>query len=731
MSISAKFVRTSGEELVCDGNEISLPAGSAGTWIITIRNDGSEISVPATFRLERYNIQLAGKLQNTHPKRRDYVSCDSPDDMTVSVSPVGNGDKSLAIALEAGTWNTGREVEVRIGDRRDGGYGSEVFWTTTRGRLTLVRESAGGIRERTAEDFFVNVTDRDEVALLRLLAPTTVRPNTPFDLHAVAFDINRNVVERFTGELLLTCDGPVNLRESTIRFEHENKGIRIIEGIELETEGVFRFTVTAADEAADSAPSAVVNAASSPKAVSNPIVCRANGKSVFWGDLHNHGWGDSTMLLMHDRIEKITPENRHLQARRVGRFDYAAVGAMSMPDDEGRKEIWEDYRKTVKKLDEPGRYVPFLGMEMHPDEGDRMLFFRDDAEIPLPKKTPAPEVYKAYAGRPDAILECHIGGSSPKYGKYAPDNEELIEVTSAFGNAEWLLQKMLRRGYTPAITGASDMHLGLLGAPRAVETFRGRFGYRGKRLGFRDSGFGSGPIGALVADRLERDSLWNALRSRSGYATTGDRIFIEVDANGHVMGEIAGLPDAFDLSITVYGESEIERIDLIVGEYLARSFRPGARDFQTVVSYDRSEMPPGTWFYFRVRQVNNEYGWSAPIWFADGRSKGDTGREWPAWNRALRPPVSDDPELRHHLDDLESYLETHGDRGFFGRIDPVGIRHESMGTAALFVTEAAEESHPLSIRWFFDFEIPKLRVDWGYEPFGVVDCEHGPAGEPK
>jgi hypothetical protein len=304
----------------------------------------------------------------------------------------------------------------------------------------------------------------------------------------------------------------------------------------------------------------------------------------------------------------------------------------------------------------------------------------------------------------------------------------LVEVTSAFGNAEWLLQDMLQRGFRPAITGASDLHLGLLGAPRAVEPFRGRFGYRNRWLGFRDSGFGSGPIGAIVADELSRDGLWRALTQRSGYAGTGDRIFLELDAGGYRMGQVADLRGTFDLRITVHAEVPIRRIDLIVGTYRAASFEPDGRDFETVFHFDRDALPPGRWFYLRVWEANNEYAWSAPVWFADEEERGDSSRDRPAWNATEKPPVSNRPALQEHRKALETYLETHGDRGAFGEIEPVGIREESMGTAALFVSKTTAEGYPVSIRWFYEFEMPRIRVDWGYEPFGVVNCESGPAG---
>ncbi len=712
LSLSVSFLARNGRLFEPQAGCVRVPAGTAGTWRIRLANVGPGIGAGAVLRLDRFNIQFAGKLQDTHPARRDYVRTTFSGNATIATEIIG-GDRGVRISVQEGTWRDGEILEISFGDTSGGGPGSEVFWSTTEGRLTLRVQNGESLGPPVADDARIVVTDTGTVDRLRLLGPTTAGPGEEFALHAVVFDRHRNVVEGFTGRFTLECDGPVEGLPAGLVFSASDAGVHIVEGVTLAVPGVYRFV--ASDESLG------------VRAESNPVVCRNAGPSVFWGDPHNHGFGDSTMFLMHDRTAKLTPASRHEQARRVGRFDYAAVGAMSMPNTAERDNIWAEYRDTVKRLYRPGSYVPFLGMEMHPPEGDRMLFFKDDAEVPPAIRTPARDVYELYAQRSDAMLECHIGGSTPKYDRYLPGGESLVEVTSAFGNAEWLLQDMLQRGFRPAVTGASDLHLGLLGAPRAVEPFRGRFGYGNRWLSFRDSGFGSGPIGAVVAEELSHDGLWQALAERSGYASTGDRVFLELDAGGYRMGQVADLPAAFDLRIEVHAETKMRRIDLVVGTYRGASFEPGNRDFETTFHFDRDALPPGRWFYLRVWEENNEYAWSAPVWFEDGEERGDSSRDWPAWNATEKPAVSQEPQLREHLEALQSYLETHGDRGAFGDIQPVGIRNESMGTAALFVSQTTAEGYPVSIRWFYEFEIPRIRVDWGYEPFGVVNCERGPS----
>ncbi len=717
------FIKSNDELIRGNNKSITLQSGTAGTWIVTFKPAADSLKRGTRIILDRINFQLACRLQDSHAERRDYVTVETTGKSKTNLE-LGPGDKTIAITIEEHDLETGDVITLRIGDRRRGSVGSEVFWSATRGRFTVsvANDSVESARKRIeVEDFTVNITHRREPKAMRFLGPSVVSPGESFSMNLIIFDINRNVVESYTGMIFFDIPEDVSGLPAHFVFTPEERGIKEFSEVKINQPGVFRIGAALENRAVSENQKLACR--------SNPIVCKPDPeKRVYWGDLHCHGWGDVSMYLMHDNTWKINPHARHEQARRVGRYDYAAPGAMAMPDTPDREEIWEAYEKAYNKNDEPGRYVPFLSMEMHPGKpGDRTLVFREKAEIPVGMREEIEKIYKLYGGRYDAVLECHIGGAVPDFNVFQAEEEDLVEVTSAFANAEWLLQRMLKMGYHPGITGASDLHLGLLGAPRAVETFRGRFGYKNRRLNVRDSGFGSGPVGALIAGSCRRASLWEAIKQRSGYATTGDRIYLSIDACGHCMGEIADLPRRFDVHFTVHAQDTVDRIDLIVGEKLARSFFPKSPDVDLSVPFDRSSMPPGKWFYFRVRQANCEYAWTAPVWFEDGTEAGDTARKWPEWNHAECPEASESPEMLPYLHDLESYLQREGDRDSFREIVPVGISKESMGTSARFISRTAREDYPVTIRWFFEYEIPKIRVDWGYENFGVVDCENGPA----
>ena len=705
------FLNTAGATLASN----AIPAGTQGTWRLRITVAEGTLSGADRIIVDRYNLQLAHAphTEADGGRRRDWVTVSGPDHAQVHVE-LPSRDKQLLVVVDSGELRAGDTVELLFGDRSNGAAGSEAFWSATRGRLH-VQVMRGG-ETVSSVHLPIDIVAHPRLDRLRLLGPSTARPGEQVALHLIAFDRNRNVITDFASTVTFRPLTGIEQLPARVAFTPDHLGVLVVQA-RVSAAGVYRIECHTAE---------------GTTACSNPIVCDPQlTRQLLWGDLHNHAWGDISMLLMHDRTWKLDPAARHDQARRVGRYDYAAPGAMAMPDGPEREEIWQAYRDGVASHDHPGQYVPFLAMEMHPEphgSGDRNLILKGDvASPPMRMRSPVQDVYAAYSGMQDAILETHIGGQPPNWKIYQPAQEQMIEVSSGFGNAEWLLQWGLQLGFRPALTAASDLHLGLLGAPRAVETFRGRFGYSDRRLRVRDSGFGSGPVGAVWASEKTRDQLWQGMSERNGYGTSGTRMFLDLRVGGQAMGEIVASPGPLRVQLRVHAEAPVERIDLIAGGHVAWSDRPGTLDVNVDLTLTPQETPRAPWLYFRVRQVDGEFGWTAPVWLTDPAWTAPGKNTWPAWN-ATPLPQSDD-SARQHLADLESYLSVEGDRGSFGELVPLDIRSESNGQVARFASRTSAEDHPVLIRWFYEFEIPKLRVDWGYDTFGVVNCHTGPQPE--
>ena len=702
------FVSREGETFA--GQDFRAPAGTCGTWTIRLTNREADLGAGALIAFVGFNCQFAHAFQATRPQARDFVTVEAESDAALEVFP-GRGRMLGYVRVNAGTFRTGDTLTVRWGDRRQGSVGSEVFWTATQAQILVAvdADGSGNLLGVRGNPFRFEVAAHHELKLLRILGPTAAAVGEPFALHLAAFDRNRNVIDTFEGSVELSArPGLVGLPRQ-VALRPEDRGIRILDGLRADAPGVYRVQARS-------------DAAQGECFASNPIVASPEPETrVFWGDVHCHGWGDDSMYLMYLRTPKVDPLDRHRQAVRVGRFDFGAPGPMALPFD-AREEIWDAYRAAGRQVDEPGRYVPFLSYEAHPSEGDRNVVFKrlDEPAPDLQYRTAMPELDARYRERDDVFLEVHIGGHPPEWEKYEPARERMVEVVSGFGNAEWLLQRALQRGYRPALVGASDLHVGLMGGPRAVETFRGRFGYS-MTMNQRDAGYGTGPVTAVCAPELTRDALWEAMAQGRTYASTGARIYLSLECNGLGAGSAVAVRDTLRMALTCHACAQIERVDLIAGDRCLRSWRPNALDFEVTEEMDAARVP-GEWVYARVRQVDAEYAWSGLVWLEHpGPAPAGTGL--PLWNEHEPLDLKSIPAnaADAHLPDLKRYLALEEDTALFHDLTPAGVVREAPGAAALFLCWYGPERRPMSIRWFFEFEIPKIRYDFGWRDFGPQD----------
>jgi hypothetical protein len=150
-----------------------------------------------------------------------------------------------------------------------------------------------------------------------------------------------------------------------------------------------------------------------------------------------------------------------------------------------------------------------------------------------------------------------------------PDIELAVEVHSAWGTFEWLVEDALRRGYRIGICANSDGHKCRPGAsyPGAAH-------------------FGSlGGLTCVLARQLDRESVLQALAARHFYATTGNRCLVQVklvtfDDRSAIMGDVleAGAV-APSLQVRVVGTAPLESVEVRNGLQVVETLRP----------YDRQE----------------------------------------------------------------------------------------------------------------------------------------------
>ncbi len=287
---------------------------------------------------------------------------------------------------------------------------------------------------------------------------------------------------------------------------------------------------------------------------SNPILVYPARPQLrlFWGDLHSGqseiGCGIGTL------------QEHYTYAREVAGLQFTTHQAN---DHYVTRSEWQHLREQASAFYVPGRFVTFLGCEWSPptkDGGDRNVFYRHDEprlrrsgrfftetepdpELDIPT---APDFHKALEGQ-EVLVNLHVGGRPTNLDYYAPAIERLAEIHSTHGTSEWFVLDALRRGYKVGITGGTD---GVMGRPGAC-----RPGWRLIR-NLRNG------LTAIYAEALTREALWEALQRRRCYATSGERIRLWVEVDGHMMGDEYQTPDNPSVSIAVEGTAPIERVDL-------------------------------------------------------------------------------------------------------------------------------------------------------------------------
>ena len=671
---------------VYTGINFKVPAAVRGTWKIQLVNEGKTLKKDSRISVFLYNGSFAHEMQQTNFKGKDYITYENSGNAEFRLyERIPGFSKVCRLYVVKGAFKNGDTVTITIGDTTKGGPGSNTYWTA--GRSYMFVEAAGPASEMLPVEGMpleFEVVPREDRAFIRILGPTVAAVGEGQRIHIGVFDNCGNILKEFGKTIIL--EGK----------EYEmSGGLGILEGVTFSKEKVYRLKASIKGE----------------KNIyySNPINVKRNPSHyIYWGDLHAHGWGDSTMHLMHVNNEKTSPLGRHRQARDIGRMDFSAPGPMSYPNVD-RQEIWDEYRDACRRTDNPGNYVPFLSYEAHPvPEGDRNVFFKSlNESVPPDFRLPMDELEEKYGARDDVFLEVHIGGRIPRWGDYMPSRERMVEAVSAFGNAEWLLQEALDRGFKPAVCGCSDLHYGLMGGPRTIEESRGRFH---RYLNKRDSAYGTGPVTAARAASLDRDAIWEAFEKRRTYATTDQRIYMDFMVNGGVYGDEIPEASGYRVKIECLGTDEIDEIHLVSGKYIVRTFKPGKTDFTTTVTLMGSELA-GDFIYLKLSQKDGAFLISSPVYIK---------RRQVPWNAGGVYSYNKD-EAARYTKDLVKYLSVEEDVTKFANIEPVGIIDEQYTKCALF--HCSFGGRDASLRWYFEYEVPRFRIDWGFSNCGVQNCE--------
>jgi hypothetical protein len=327
------------------------------------------------------------------------------------------------------------------------------------------------------------------------------------------------------------------------------------------------------------------------------LLCNATPMRIVAGAPFRHYWGD-----LHAQSGETIGTNPAAHY-----FAYARDKAfLDITGHQGNDfqitdEFWAELNALTASFDVPGRFVALPGYEWSGNTGmggDRNVFYRREGrpirrssrvlvgDVADPDCYTANDLFNAMRqANEDAIVVAHVGGRYADI-RVAHDGrlERAVEIHSTWGTFEWLLHDAFDLGYRPGIVCHSDDHKGRPGA-----TLPGA------------STFGAiGGLTCYLMPELTRDALFEALRARRQYGTTGTRLYMSVTGQFDrpvavqaddpalgptttaqrqevTMGAIVAAGDAtMTLTVDVIGSAPIERIDIFHGKEIAETFRPYA-----------------------------------------------------------------------------------------------------------------------------------------------------------
>ena len=358
---------------------------------------------------------------------------------------------------------------------------------------------------------------------------------------------------------------------------------------------------------------------------SNRAARRAeDGLFLFWGDLHGqseHHAMHSTKTDYHQEawskgLSFGTPEECYSYARDVALLDFAALTDQGACLSWG----WRHLQESANVFNEPGRFVTFRAYEAGSPSGHRNVYFLgDDVEPAYDPKTfdfsPA-FLYKFYHGRQDVIMIPHHVKAWTDWSYHDPDLEPLMEIYSCWGQSEHpgkdLWEKgqtpgagaweAFKRGYRLGLIASSDNHVGMPGRSYPHD--------RQVHTAF------PGGLCAVWAPELTRKSLFDALKARRCYGTTGARIILRFSINGNPMGsEVRDWPaqQPRSLQVQVICDGAVERVEIIRNLSVAYTHR-GRSASESFSWIDESILSESAAYYVRVFETNGARAWSSPVW---------------------------------------------------------------------------------------------------------------------
>ncbi len=341
---------------------------------------------------------------------------------------------------------------------------------------------------------------------------------------------------------------------------------------------------------------------------------------LLFGDIHVH-----SNLSPCGRPNNGSPEENYEWAREDG-WDFVALADH---DSHMTDEMWARSIEACKKYDDPGAFATLFAYEWTSFHYGQMNVYSPSERLPLYRWTDdayssPPRLWKALRALdiPVFTVYHHMAapGQAATWDYYDPELLPLIEIYSVWRSSE-TADGIIARGRPklPGCTARDALARGLkVGFVGGGDTHELRHGTRG--------------VAAVYATECTKEAIFDALRAKRCYATTGARIALEFTIGGIGMGgETIFTPYTQDVvypapcRIEVRGTAPIRSVELVDNGEVVFSggsgfgLREARLDFpirNLVREHGGASLStPSHAYYVRVTQEDGHMAWSSPIYF--------------------------------------------------------------------------------------------------------------------
>ena len=561
----------------------SFEAGSYQSFILTYTAGAFGIDDTDSIKIGFRFATDFGPVQFDDPKAPGYTTIEASNGATLECKwefkrNIRPWSRSLYIGVVKHFLAPGDTISVRFGDRRFG---------SPRIRMQTYCESKFEFRvlaDPIATYDYVPLPESPKIAIVsgppvqwHAIVPTLVRVGESFRLAIKANDKWGNPSNVIDAMLQISSSGNIEGLPQAIHIE-PGQFSATIANLKISDPGDFTISI--------------LDGRGNELCRSNPLrVAPPNTEFVhYWGD--THGQSNETL--------GTNPAREYFEFGR----DKAFLDVMGHQGNDFQitGDFWKELNRLSHEFDRPGQFVCIPGYEWSANTavgGDRNVHYRREGET-IHRSSHAQiadladisdegtDAHTAHAlfdklkGK-DCVVVAHIGGRYADI-RYAHDVqlETAVEVHSAWGTFEWILRDAFEKDYRIGIVANSDGHKGRPGACYPGASF-----------------FGSqGGLTCFVAPQLSRDAIFEAMRRRHHYATTGNRMILNVTVRlskeadifsrdpafdstvvnrSHtlMMGDIARVAsDYIELHVEAIGSSPIERVDIFDSVNLVETVRP-------------------------------------------------------------------------------------------------------------------------------------------------------------